>query len=327
MGNKFNCCKEKGGSDSKCCGCFNCDCKCDCCDCKGGFCNCFSNKKRTQNLVQIAPVTEKQIPVYKYTSTFDSFYKDIEGKHNILSYIQLIEYINLLEYYCPETATLEFNQQLKTEYSAKDEFLDFSMPNDHFQSFIENHLFKIPEIYEMWGNNEMSFQIFKIVFLEIHKSLELKLNQHYGKKGDEIVKKRNLIPLGILYCVATVVSKIKLIFDLFKNENGLFTKSSELDEYLLSSFLISSYCIISARKKIGEAYQNIQELTRENIIQTVQVSELKDSQNLVKVFNNSFFDKEALTWEEYRKKFENEDGFQWILSSKGIRRKLEENNV
>ena len=59
----------------------------------------------------------------------------------------------------------------------------------------------------------------------------------------------------------------------------------------------------------------------------VQVSELKDSQNLVNVFNKSFFDKEAFTWEEYRKKFEIDNGFQWILSSKGIRKKLEENNV
>ena len=325
MGNKFNCCNGKGGENSKCYGCFN--CKCNCCKEKGNFCNCFSSKKTNQNLVQIAPSTERQIPVYKYSSSYDSFFKDIEGKYNILTYIQLIDYINLLEYYCLETATIQFNKPLKTEFSPKDDFLKYPMPIEHFQSFIENKLFKIPEIYDMWGNNEMSFEIFKTVFLEIHKSLELKLNQHFGEKNDERIKKRNLIPLGILYCVANVVSKIKLIFDLFKNENTLFAKSSEFDEYLLSSFIISSYCIVSARKKLGERIDDIKELSRENIVQMVQVSELKDSQNLVNVFNNSFFDKEALTWEEYRNKFENENGFQWILSSKGIRRKLEENNV
>lgn len=41
-----------------------------------------------------------------------------------------------------------------------------------------------------------------------------------------------------------------------------------------------------------------------------------------------FFDKDSFTWIEFKEKFENkEKGFQWILSSRGIRKKLEENNV
>jgi len=252
---------------------------------------------------------------------------DIEGKFNILTYIQLIDYINLLEYYSSETATLQFNQPLKTQFSSKDAFLSQPISIDNFQSFIENQLFKIPEIYEMWGNNELSFNIFKIAFLEVYSSLQLKLNQKYESKIEDRIKKINLIPLGILFCVSNVVSKIKLIFDLFKNENGLFTKSNELDEYLFCSFIISSYCLVSARKKVGIHYENIPELTREDIIKLVEVSELKDSNNLVNVFNKNFFNKEELTWEEYRNKFENIDGFQWILSSKGIRKKLEENNI
>ena len=322
MGNKCNCCKGSEESNSKCCGCFNCNC------CEGDCsCNCFGNKKRNQNINQIAPYTERQIAMHKYSSTYDNYFKDIEGKYNILTYIQLIDYINLLEYYSLDTATLSFNNTLKTEFSSKDVFLNQPMSIDHFQSFIENKLYRIPEIYEMWGNNEIGFNIFKTAVLEIHKSLELKLNQHYGDKIDDRIKKRNLIPLGVLYCVSNVVSKIKLIFDLFKNENGLFYKSNELYEYLLSSFLISSYCMVSARKKVGSSYSNISELNKEEIIQMIQVSELKDCQNLVNVFNNSFFDKDGLNWEEYRNKFETADGFQWILTSKGIRRLLEQNNV
>ena len=133
--------------------------------------------------------------------------------------------------------------------------------------------------------------------------------------------------MGVLYCVSNVVSKIKLIFDLFKNENGLFYKSSEFDEYLLCSFLISSYCIVSARKKIGSTYANIPELSKEELIKMIQVSELKDSQHLVIVFNNNFFDKDGLTWEEFRNKFNDMNGFQWILSPKGIRGLLEQNNI
>ena len=339
MGNKFNCCKGNEGSDSKCCGCFN--CKCDCCEGRCNFCKCdcceggcnfcqscsCSSKKRNQNIYQIAPSTEKQITKYKYSSTFDPFYDEIEGKYNILTYIQLINYINLLKYYSLETATLKFNRPLKTQFSPKDSFLSQPISVDHFQSFIENHLFKIPEIYEMSAKNEFGFSIFKTVILEVHKSLELKLNQHYGETIENRIRKRNLVPLGILYCVSNVVSKIKLIFDLHKNENGLFVKSNELNEYLISSFLIASYCIVSARNKISAHSQLFPGLTKDELIQMIQVSELKDSQNLVNVFNNSFFDKEALTWEEYRNKFEDINGFQWILSSNGIRKKLIENNV
>ena len=239
MGNKLNCCKDCECSSNKCCGCFNCDCNCD-----NNCCSCTGNKKRNQNIAQIAPTTERQITMYKYSSTYDSFYKDIEGKYNILSYIQLIDYINLLEYYTLETATLQFNRPYRTEFSSKDAFLNQPIQIDYFQNFLETQIFKIPEIYEMWGKNETSFNIFKLVFLEIHRSLELKLNQHYGQKIDDRIKKRNLIPLGVLYCVSNVVSKIKLIFDLHKNENGLFVKSPELDEYLLCSFIISYFFLL-----------------------------------------------------------------------------------
>ena len=106
MGNKSNCCKGNEANNSKCCGCFNCECKCNCFKEKGGFCgccNCCSIEKKNQNIAQIAPSTERQIPLYSYSSSYDSFFKDIEGKYNILTYIQLIDYINLLEYYCLET--------------------------------------------------------------------------------------------------------------------------------------------------------------------------------------------------------------------------------
>ncbi len=69
-------------------------------------------------------------------------------------------------------------------------------------------------------------------------------------------------------------------------------------------------------------------MSNSDMIKCLKVSELKDSQNLVKVFNETFFDKEELSWNEFKDKFEDkENGFQWILSPKGIRKKLEEHNV
>ena len=115
---------------------------------------------------------------------------------------------------------------------------------------------------------------------------------------------------------------------MFKNENEEFCKSNELDNFMLTDFLTASYCLIRARNEIGKNFDSIQELKRDELIKLVNCAELKDNQNLVKVFNETFFTKEKLTWLEFKQKFEDkENGFGWIFSSKGIRRKLEEHKV
>ena len=86
--------------------------------------------------------------------------------------------------------------------------------------------------------------------------------------------------------------------------------------------------MVSARRKISATNQSIPEMSKEDLIKCLSVCELKDCQNLVNVFNNNFFEKDSYNWIEFKEKFENkEQGFQWILSSRGIRKKLEENNV
>ena len=69
-------------------------------------------------------------------------------------------------------------------------------------------------------------------------------------------------------------------------------------------------------------------MKKEDFLKCLKVCELKDSQNLVKIFNETFFDKEELSWKEFKNKFEQKkNNFQWIISSKGIRKMLEENDV
>lgn len=286
------------------------------------------NKKSNDSGLGLAPSNEREITVQKYHSSNDSFFDDIETKYNILSYIQLIEYINLLENYSLDTATLPFEGEMKTQFSSKDNFLLYVMSVDEFQSFIENKIMKISEIYELSGKNDLMVSTFKAAFREIYSSLEMKLNQHYNEKVTDRITKKTLIPLGILFCISNVVGKIKLIFDLYKNDDEQFVKSNDFNDYLIASFLISSYCMISARRKISSTNQNIPEMSKEDLIKCLGVCELKDCQNLVNVFNNSFFEKDSYNWIEFKEKFENkEKGFQWILSSRGIRKKLEENNV
>lgn len=293
-----------------------------------GFDVCCNKRNQPDSAYSLAPPNEREIAVQKYHSSNDSFFDEIETKYNILTYIQLAEYINLLENYSLDTATLPFDGKMKLEFSSKDPFLTYIMSVDEFQSFIENKLLKISQIYELSGKNEVMINTFKAAFREIYNSLEMKLSQHFGEKTNDRITKKTLIPFGILFSISNVVGKIKLIFDLYKDENENFVKSDDFDLFLLTSFLICSYCMISARRKISSTNHNIPEMSKEDLIKCLGVCELKDCQNLVKVFNDTFFDKDSYTWMEFKEKFENkEKGFQWILSSRGIRKKLEENNV
>ncbi len=289
---------------------------------------CCDKRRSPDSNMSLAPSNEREIAFQKYRSSNDAFFDDLETKYNILTYIQLIEYINLLENYTLETATIPFDGKLKTEFSSKDAFLNYVMSVDEFQSFIENKLLKISEVYELSGKNELMISTFKAAFREIYNSLELKLNQHFGEKTTDRITKKSLIPLGILFSISNILGKLKLLFDLFKDENGNFVKSSDFNDYLLNSFLISSYCMVSARRKISATNQNLPEMSKEDLIKCLGVCELKDCQNLVNVFNNTFFEKDSYNWIEFKEKFENkENGFQWILSSCGIRKMQEENDV
>ena len=288
-------------------------------------CN-MCRKKGYQKVNYLAP-TEKEIKFKDYSSSNDDPLNIIEGKQNFFSFVQLIEYINLLDQFTIQSSTIN-SETIRTKFSSKDEFLKQELSSEEFQSFIENKIFTLEDLYEITGNNQVEASIFKQICIEIYKALELKLKQHYNSESPVVIRKRNLLPIGILFCASNNIEKIKFIFDIFKNENEEICKSEDFDDFLLSSFLTGSYCLISARNKVGNSYNEIGKLLKEDLIKLINCAELKDCENLVNTFNNNFFVKESYTWEDFKGKFEDlENGFGWIFSSKGIRRKLEENNI
>ena len=289
-------------------------------------CN-MCRKKGYQKVNYLAP-EEKEIDFKDYSSNNDQPLSLIEKKENFFNFVQLVEYINLLEQFTISSSTVSSDSTIKTKFSSKDEFLTQVISLEEFQSFIENKIFTLEELYELTGSNQNAASIFKQICIEIYKALELKLRQHYNDESPVIIKKRNLLPIGILFCSCNNVEKIKFIFDIFKNENGEISKSEELNDFLLSLFLTGSYCLISARNKIGSNFDEIEKLAKDDLLKLIKAAELKDCQNLVNVFNDSFFIKESYNWKDFKGKFEDmENGFGWIFSSQGIRRKLEEYNV
>ena len=293
-----------------------------------GILPCKCSKSASKKGNNLAP-EEKEISFKDYylPNNDESLY-EVESNQNFLKYISLYEYLNLLDIFTAKNSTLKTELPNKYIFTSKDAFYQKDVSIEEFQCFIENKIFKLDEINELAVNNEISATIFKEICIEIYRALELKLRQHYDSNDDVVIKKKNLIPFGLLFCNCNNIEKIKLLFDLFKNENEEFCKSDELDNFMLSDFLTASYCLISARNKIGKNFDTIEELKKDELIKLVNCAELKDNQHLVNVFNQTFFNKEKLTWLEFKQKFQDkENGFGWIFSSQGIRRKLEEHNV
>ena len=160
----------------------------------------------------------------------------------------------------------------------------------------------------------------------MYQSLETKLREHYNSENSvKLIKKRNILAFGILFCDCENIEKIKLFFDIFKDdEKNEFGKSKELNDFLITLFLISSFCLITLRNSIVNEQKGIKKLTEAELLNLSETSDLQNCENLVERFNYTFFTKERYNWDDFKKQFVDIDyGFGWVLSSKGIRRKLE----
>jgi hypothetical protein len=289
-------------------------------------------KRVSEDTSSIFAPGEQEISFPEYESRSDSYFALIEGKYNLIKNVQLLEFMNLLEAFSIETATINFQGKYRSNFSSKDEFLSTIIHQDEFQSFIENKLLNTDDIIEMYGEDEQTLALFKECFVKIFSSLNVKLNSIY-KGGDKIdkISKRNIVGLGLLFCRGQNISKVKLFFDLFKDENERFGKSDILDNYLISLFIISSYCLLSIRMTInnpGKELPKIENNLAYNLLNSNGLAQ-KNCENLLKYFNDKFFEKENYTWDEFKKKFsENKnESFSWIFSTKGIRSKLEDKNI
>ena len=216
-------------------------------------------------------------------------------------------------------------KQFKTEFSSKGEF-DKLITVDEFQSFLENRILKEKELYTMAGEDESLTSTFKDILLGVYNDLSMKVGQYRGENKPTL-KKLHLIPLALLFCISTNIAKVKLFFDLFA-EDGKLKQSKELDEFVISLFITASFCMVSSRIKLGKRNQKIGAVEANEAKKAVSCSELKDNQEVLKVFKETFFKKDELTFDEVKSLFENKkEGFGWMFNSKGVRNMLEKHNI
>ncbi len=301
----------------------------------GGLCSkCIKSKKK--NYVRSSSETEeeKEIILYSYKSKPDKEYQKLETQYNLLRDIDFQDYMYSLVEFDMSNATLKDDySKANATYNYKDSFFKEPLSVDYFQSFLENKIIKHPALYIKTGNDENLKAKFEDMFLYIYKSLQSKLIQFDKEKGvtdntESRLKKGHCMVIGLLFCSGANISKIRFIFDLFKEDN-ILKESEELKEFLLSMYLTASYCVLFSRNKLGINNSDIPALEKEVMFDLLKTSEAKDSVNLVKVTINKLFGKtNELTYEAYVAMFSREkESMGWLISTKGIRSALEENNV
>ena len=302
-----------------------------------GFC-CSKKTQETLSATTAEIEREKEIEIKEYSSIQDKDFQKIEHTYNFLRYIIFTEYMYSLVNFTLENAVLPDDYaKSTTKYSYTDDFFKTEFPIDLFQSFLDNKILKHPNVYSKAGEQEDSVNIFKDTFTFIHQSLCQKMVQNYNKNGDEnanvktIFIKSFAIGFGLLYCIGQNIVKIKTFYNIFSNENELLFKSNELNDFLLSLFLIPSYCMLFARGKVSVKTPGLGDFSKATAKEYIDYSELKDCENLVKITNERLFgENDTINYGVFKAKILETDKnktISYIFSPKGIRFMLKENNV
>ena len=292
----------------------------------------FCNKTKISDEIN----TEKELKIKNFSSTYDKEFSKLESYYNYLNLITFYDFIFVLNQFSLNNATLDENyNNIKLSFD-DNKILNDAISVDLFQSFIENKLLKHPKIF-LRKTNETLNNLFKDNLLEIYKSLNKKLIQFDKENGkneeNNRIKKYNILAFGVLYCSGTNISKIKNIFEIFKNKssNNIEKDSKEFNDFILSLCLIPAYCTIYSRNKLNDSYNNeLGEFDTDLLKKILDASELKDSVNLCNIVINKIFGNEnnIVSYEKWESLFaDEENGIGFILSPKGIRNMLEKNNV
>ena len=280
---------------------------------------------------------EPEIKIISYKNDDDKFFENIENKFNYFHKILFVDYLHSLVNFSSENATLEETYENMTlEYSMNDAFFTELFTSDYFQSFLENKILKHKALYSEAGGNEKATSIFKEAFMEMSKGLSLKLSQDAKSKGDEgadqnnIIKKRDILAFGILYCIGPNSNKVKALFNIFK-QDGEVKPCDNLSDFLLSLFIIPSYGIISARNKLSKC-DEIGPIEKEDLKSLLTFAELKNCQSLVQITNKLLFGEDlskTLDEVDWNKKFAEktrDESLAFLLSPAGVRYMLKKNN-
>ena len=258
------------------------------------------NEKGYEALSSLSP-DEKDFSFLSYDSDDDETLEKIDKEYNIFHAFSLLDYISNLEEFNSQQPNIPFSPSKKTKFNCSDAFLNTPFSNKNFSDFLEKKLLSKNDIKEMFSENiqKKFIQISNMLF-EKYKIL----------KNNNIVKK-DLIPLGLMFCKSSNKGKIQILYDLNSNPN--FEKNDILFKFLKNIFLLCLIAEYSTKKSFDEKF------SEEDNNEIIKISE-----DLANKFITEFFkDKNVIENKDFEKKFKiktNDVG--WIFNPNGIRNKI-----
>ena len=232
---------------------------------------------------------EKDFSFLSYNSYEDDNIEKLDNEYNILHSISLLDFLFNLENFDPQNINNPFISNNKTNYNYLDNFLNEKISNENFINFIENKFFMKNDINDFFP--EKVKNVFKKISNDVYNKFKILINREITKK--------DLIPLGLLFCKSSNFGKVKIFYDINSSPN--FEKNENLFNFLKNMFILSILTENFLLINVGEKHINIDN----NEILTI-------AENLSNKFLNDFFkNKNVLTNEEY-KKIQNKNKRIWL---------------
>ena len=294
----------------------------------GNFCQNSSDSRDNEVIIRVE--TYKDVSLKRYTSEHDDYYDTFERKNNLLRCIQLHEFSILFGRY-----NFDHSAVNSVEVSTKIRIFTDNLEKGDFLSFFQCKVINNHACYEAKEENN-SKQIYLDFLTKVFDTVGkgyISFIRHNNKAGrpsivDKKQKKYFLVAYGFLFCHSDNNGKINYLFEIFCNNLHKLEPTQDFHTFLYVLFLIASYAGISSFLEISKMYPNhVPKISQSVFLKILDIYEVNDILTIKDQFIDSFFSiGGSLTYYEYKDKIVNE-GFDWILSGAGIRRKLEEKHA
>jgi hypothetical protein len=291
----------------------------------GNVCITPENLKKTE--IVFKPDTYRDVSLRRYTSSNDDYFDSFERKHNLLRCVQLSEFTFLFNMY-----TFDHSAMKHSEVRLKKRMFLEDLEKPEFISFIKTKIINHPASYVLKEENN-SKQIFLDYLTKIYETVGkgyvsyIRNNNKAGKPAinDKKQKKYFLLAYGFLMCHSDNMGRINYLFEAFSNDNNKIEATLNFEIFLYVLILIASYAGISSFLEIAKTYTSqVPSVSQKDLLKTLEVYEVNDILFLKDKFVELFFGLGgSLSYIEYKQKLL-EEGFDWILTGSGIRRKLED---
>lgn len=268
----------------------------------------------------------ESIKIVSYQSKHDDIFQKFETYYNLFRYLELKDFQQILYNF---NCTSQENSSLGTEKEFNFE-IDEVMFNIFIDKKIINHFLINPQIINNEKLVNISKQFYRIIYTNLQKnqsfyiknisSIGIKSNDVQNKKA---IRKIVLLAFAFLYCKAEINEKLLFVYNLFADENGDVSQTSDLQEFLFFLLIIPSNAFIYTIYNLGQEYAEYA-ILEDKYSEIYKSFEVKDSKYVLNLFlNDMFSSNQKYDFDEFKKKFIEKS---WIFTPNGIRKYLEDNN-